>query len=64
MEAMREGGKTKVNYFAVALLLQVVYEGFFLICYCTDNWRFEILISGDLVCWGFLHLAYEEAALF
>lgn len=50
MEAMREGGKTKVNYFAVALLLQVVYEGFFLICYCTDNWRFEILISGDLVC--------------
>lgn len=25
---MREGGKTKVNYFAVALLLQVVYEDF------------------------------------
>lgn len=49
---MREGDKTKVNDFAVALLLQVVYEGcfFFLICYYTDNWRFESLISGDLVC--------------
>lgn len=26
---MREGDKTEVNYFAVALLLRVVYEGFF-----------------------------------
>lgn len=47
---MREGGKTKVNYFAVTLVLRVVYEGIFLICYCTDNWRFESLICGDLVC--------------